>query len=519
MATRLLAGVFVAGAALLGGHLAAAVPLLRVQRFGVLEQSFRFSTSVANRWEQVRLDVQMRAPDGRTVGIGGFYAGGGAWKFRLAPTELGRWSWTARIADRAHAATHRGTFQVVPGPSPGFVRQSPYNRYRWTFTNGRPFDAIGLQDCTVAIYTDNPLTGFGFDGGQGTPPRWTSLEPYLTTFAAAGFDLFRWGPNNCSFALYDRIAPAGNVYSQQGGAYADQLLRSLRRHGFRVEFVLFGGNPPFPSGADPAGLAAVERYVRYAVDRYGALVDFWELMNETTVSTGWYDRIVDYLRAIDPYHHPIGTSWSRPELPGIGFGSDHWYETEPDLDADRVAWQHLRSEPARRYGKPTLVDEQGNSGHNWDPGSAVRMRLRAWTAFFAEATLVFWNTSATKDYAADAANIYLGPEERSYVRVLARYVRGFDPRARVVTAAIRGETGLRAYALRGPHEYGLYVVDGAGHSEAVSSARVAVDPVHAGRAVWTDPATGRTLASLRVRAGRQSLAIPPFATDVALKIS
>jgi len=48
-------------------------------------------------------------------------------------------------------------------------------------------------DCTVAIYTVNPLTGLAFDGGQDTPPRWTSLEPYLTTFAAAGFTLFRWG--------------------------------------------------------------------------------------------------------------------------------------------------------------------------------------------------------------------------------------------------------------------------------------------------------------------------------------
>ena len=68
---------------------------------------------------------------------------------------------------------------------------SPFNRFRWTFSNGRPYAPIGLQDCTVTVYTDNPLTGFGFDGGQGTPPRWTSLEPYLTTYAAAGFDLFR----------------------------------------------------------------------------------------------------------------------------------------------------------------------------------------------------------------------------------------------------------------------------------------------------------------------------------------
>jgi hypothetical protein len=165
------------------------------------------------------------------------------------------------------------------------------------------------------------------------------------------------------------------------------------------------------------------------------------------------------------------------------------------------------------------VDEQGNAQRNWDPGSAVRMRLRAWTAFFAEATFVFWNTSATKHYFADeAANIYLGPQERGFVRVLSRWMHGFDPRARVVTPSVPGRTDLRAYALRGPKEYGLYLVDGTSHSTQVKDATVVVDPARAGRAVWTDPATGRTLASLAVHAGRQSLAVPGFTTDVALKI-
>ena len=290
------------------------------------------------------------------------------------------------------------------------------------------------------------------------------------------------------------------MFSVQGGAYADRLVTALRRHGFRLEFVLFGRKPPFASGFENgAQLAAVERYVRYMVDRFGAFVDFWELSNEATVPGSWITSVARYLRSVDPYHHPIGTSWSRPDLPAVDFGSDHWYQTEPDLDADAVAWQRLRGEPARRYGKPTLVDEQGNAGHNWDPNSAMRMRLRAWTAFFAEATIVFWNTSATKDYLAEAANIYLGPEERGYIRVLSRYMSGFDPRARVVTASISNATGLRAYALRGPADYGLYLVDGASHSAPVAGARVVVDPAGAGRAVWTDPATGRMLATQRVR--------------------
>jgi hypothetical protein len=503
-----------------GAALTTASATARVPRYAVYVQAFRFTSAATNPWEQVRLTVALTAPDGRRVSIGGFYAGGATWEFRFAPWQLGRWSWAARIADSARGVTRRGSFVVVPGVSPGFVERSPFNHYRWTFSNGRPYDPIGLQDCTVAIYTDNPLTGFGFDGGQGTPPHWTSLEPYLTTFASAGFDLFRWGPNNCSFGLYDRIDPVSNVYSRQGGDYADRLLTSLRRHGFRVELVLFGRDPPFASGfQDAAQLAAVERYVRYVADRFGAYVDFWELTNEATMPTAWITSVARYLRSVDPYRHPIGTSWSRPDLLTVDFGSDHWYQTEPDLDADSVAWQRLRNEPARRFGKPTLVDEQGNAGHNWDPTSAVRMRLRAWTAFFAEASVVFWDTSATKDYAAEAANLYLGPEERGYIRVLSRYTSGFDPRARIVAPSVSGRTGLRAYALRGPAEYGLYLVDGMSHSTPVTGARIVVDSARAGRAIWTDPATGRTLAAARVPAGRQTLTVPRFTTDVALKIA
>jgi len=47
-------------------------------------------------------------------------------------------------------------------------------------------------------------------------------------------------------------------------------------------------------------------------------------------------------------------------------------------------------------GKPVIVGEQGNAGMNWDPRSAVRMRIRAWTALFREIGLVFWNTSESK---------------------------------------------------------------------------------------------------------------------------
>lgn len=74
------------------------------------------------------------------------------------------------------------------------------------------------------------------------------------------------------------------------------------------------------------------------------------------------------------------------------------------------------------------------------------MRLRAWTAFFAEGSLVFWNVSFAKDGRGFGA-IYLGPEERRYLGVLQRFVAGFDPRARPTSARVSDPSRVRSYAL------------------------------------------------------------------------
>jgi hypothetical protein len=54
-------------AAGVGAALAASRAPVKVPRYGVYEQAFGFSTRAANPWEQVRLTVALRAPDGRRV--------------------------------------------------------------------------------------------------------------------------------------------------------------------------------------------------------------------------------------------------------------------------------------------------------------------------------------------------------------------------------------------------------------------------------------------------------------------
>ena len=75
-----------------------------------------------------------------------------------------------------------------------------------------------------------------------------------------------------------------------------------------------------------------------------------------------------------------------------------------------------------------VFSEQGNSVSDWDDRSALRMRLRSWTAFFQEGIIIFWNVSDTKDYRKSygSANIYLGEEERSFIKVLQDFTTEVD---------------------------------------------------------------------------------------------
>ena len=56
-------------------------------------------------------------------------------------------------------------------------------------------------------------------------------------------------------------------------------------------------------------------------------------------------------------------------------------------------------------------------GGVWDPGSARRMRVRLWTAFFNETALHLLGNVVCQD--GHHMNIWLGPEERQYVQALA----------------------------------------------------------------------------------------------------
>ena len=542
--------------------------------YDVFEITFQHDGHHANPFFDVSIEVMFASPSGKKVPVGGFHYGSSAgtkitstlvpaargdrrkteylfekqnmWKARYAPNELGRWSYSYVFANtNGGKAAGNGSFDCLKTRAPlhGFVRQHPTNPFRWVFDDGSPFFPIGIQECIAdgsgagSVLAAQSMEGpFRLDRqNRPEPPPGALFKPgpamnpvngdvYFRNYAQAGFDLFRFSQKNCSLELYQNP----DQYLVQEGVMVDELLREARKYRYRILYGLFGYQPVFNDHPDNAeGLAKLKRFVKYSVDRWGAYADFWEFLNEQKADARWYEVMVPYLRSLDPYHHPITTSWERPELPGIEVNAPHWYSgLKNELDADQETAAHALN--WKRFNKPVIVGEQGNSaskeqlqtpgiGGVWDVGSSTRMRLRNWTALFKEISLVFWNTSYAKD--GHSMNIWLGPQERQFVHAMQDFAYRLDQEVRMTSVTLSEHKAVRGYGLASSRRAGVYLHHFADHTNAVTNLAVTLDVSAAAKGYWYSPENAAILRRLDVASGRQTFEVPPFQIDIALLIT
>lgn len=147
--------------------------LSTVKRYEVFEKTFTIdSSSYANLWEDVEVNVTFTAPSSRRITVGGFYYGPNTWKVRLSPWEVGVWSWTAIARDRtATLQQQSGPFEVVESFQPGFVRRHSQNPFRLALENGKLFPAIGLGNCILNYdQSGSPVDNWGLEGDSRSGP-------------------------------------------------------------------------------------------------------------------------------------------------------------------------------------------------------------------------------------------------------------------------------------------------------------------------------------------------------------
>jgi hypothetical protein len=127
--------------------------------------------------------------------------------------------------------------------------------------------------------------------------------------------------------------------------------------------------------------------------------------------------------------------------------------------------------------------------------------------------------------AGQVANIYLGPEERSYIRVLHDFSGRLDPDVRMVVVESSSPDSVRAYGLFSNVTAGVYLHHFNNHSSAVHRTKITIEfppskkPTKELLGEWIEPSTGRVLTRVRLLLGKQILDVPPFSVDLALLIS
>lgn len=522
-------GLFLVLLATARGEMRVSVLTETVGRHEVFEiEIIHDDAAYANPWLEVSVSALFSPARGETYAVDGFYYDVNRWRVRFAPLSEGPWHWVVRLTAPGGEWTAEGRFLCTPSSHRGFLRRHPANPFRLVYADGTLFPGIGIGDCIRDVNgSGDPLDDWGFDGafrGRDNPgvPEYgwvVDLPVYLAAYGrrGAGFNLFRWSVDNCSFRLWDTISPAGNRYLVQEGLWGDRLVSALRAHGFAIWMTVFGFSAPLPNAAEnPEEQEAIRHYLRYVVGRYGPYVDIWELLNEANVSDEWIAFVARALREIDPFDRLISTSWERPEHPLIEINAPHLYVREPEVESDTLIAQAIARH--KRYGKPVVFAEQGNAGQNWDTRSFLRLRLRSWTAFFEEGILIFWNSSFAKDYRAPvAANIYLGPQERQTVRVLQDFAGEIDADATRFAPEVAPRERVRGYGLVSPKVVAVYFHHFASHDEPVS-ATVSLSLPRTGTARWVVPEDGRIAGAIPIGSGQQTLVTPPFVVDLALLI-
>ncbi len=573
----------------------------KLMPYQVFEVTFQHDGKYRDPTWDVTIDVDFTSPAGKQCRVGGFFygsskpqkpivkdagpKGGGIalwpcdpadlWKARYAPNELGRWKYRWVWQDvRGGRTRGEGEFQVVRGRvhQKGFVRIDSGNPFRFVFDDGTPFFPVGFQDgifdnnhngsCLDTMAMEGPFRPDP-EGKRPKPPpgplfaRGPAMNPVngdmlFGRHARAGFNLWRFSPNNFSMKVFAGAENPNNATLDhvrwEQARMVDELLLATRKYGIRNFYGIFGYHNVFAEHpGSEEGMRKVKRLVKYSVDRWGVYVDFWEFLNEQKADARWYEVLIPYLRSIDPYHHPITTSWERPEIEGIEINAPHWYGNEDELASDAVTAGRAKQD--KRFGKPVVYGEQGNSrgredrsaegiGGVWDPGSARRMRVRLWTAMFSETALVFWETSYAKD--GHYMNLWIGPEERQYVHAMQDFAEKLDRDVRPADVHLDGPQAreVRAYGLRGEKGAGVYLhhfgcaqckrlSGGERHPPhrwdhdrgEVRELKVAVEVPKAAKAYWYRPTDAAVLATLDAPAGRQTFTAPAFSVDVALLVA
>ncbi len=342
----------------------------QVEKWDVFEITLESDAVFENPFTQSEIGARFKNGDAEKE-VCGFYDGGGVWKIRFMPEEIGEYAFTVNSnIDGLNGLT--GSF-ISTEPSEG--NRGPvrvYKKYHFAYADGTPFYVHGTSAYawttssektrreTVASVAENRFNklrmGFFPKRLEGQVLIDTTQDPPTLPYEGerGKLDLKRFRPD-----YFQRF---------------EEDVQALLEKNIQADIILFHFYDFGYWGINP-GLTAEEDllYVRYIAARLSAYRNIWwcicneydllltptsgntHTVNSISTQKDW-DAIGRQLKAADPYGHPRCihnfTTGHIPDfewMTHVGFQNSQTYELVLELK--------------RKYGKPAIADEFGYEGN------------------------------------------------------------------------------------------------------------------------------------------------------------
>lgn len=512
-----------------------------VARYDVYELTITNTDAYTNPWTDASIACVFKAPSAQQISVAGFYYDTNTWKCRFAPRETGAYSWTLSFAAPSGSASTSGSFTATASNRTGFLKRHPSNPYALiTEADNRLFFGIGVEN----LYDQNNGDGIAylsFSFSETANPSWQLVpaDTYFSQYSSgAGANFYRSnGESPPAHELNDlngSSSGAGKFTTRLDyGRVLDNLLQAAHKYDFHVVWTPI--YDPSHYGVPNWDLSnsnlrsAFLAYWRYVVARYGAYVDIWELGNEVDVPDSFVNIVGGDIQAHDPYGHMLSigggssSAFRGSANPLISINGPHFYWNVPTVDLDDQFVNSpygIANVKSNFANKPFYWGESGNVCPLGDNSDFTRIRTFEWVGLLNQVSgLVFWNNdvNASCGSSTGVVNFYFGPTVRSYSKVFANYIQDFDPTA--VPTPLTVSANVRGYAMASGSDLGAYFLHTTSRTTPISGATVTLTvPASGLNGQWIDPATGNVISSFSPAPGRQTLTIPTFTADIALRI-
>jgi hypothetical protein len=347
----------------------------RIERWGIFELTLPGPSS-GNPFTEVAFGARFSHKH-RTVEVEGFYDGGGVYRVRFMPDQMGRWTFEthSNIVD-LNGVT--GEFECVePSPDnhgPVAVR----DMYHFAYADGAPHYSIGTT-CYAWTHQDDALEEMTLDTLRHAPFNKLRMcvFPKHYTYNQNEPPRYPFERNQEGQWDFNRFNPA---FFQ----HLEKRVGQLRNLGIEADIILF--HPYDLWGFAHMDRESDHRYLRYVVARLAAYRNvWWSLANEYDLmrdkSMVDWDRLFQTVQECDPYQHLRSIhNWVMLD----GFSWQNFYDhAKPWVTHCSVQSAHLELVQVWReqYRKPVVVDEccyEGNIPNGWGNITAQEMVRRFW---------------------------------------------------------------------------------------------------------------------------------------------